>query len=410
MSESEHFEIVPINDNPVNDATLLGHKEIVDTLKRFIESEHMISSSSVAIHGEWGSGKTSVMKTLENNLDKSTNEVLFFEAWKYENSNPAIALITHIGYKLKTVDADIVNSLVKSAVYALTDWFLGSRISDNLATIISNIQRTSGEIQNLSDKLQKSIKKLNKKLIIIIDDLDRCDVENTLQILSLMKLFLSVDNCVVIAAVDFKRLEQAWKMKYQIKDDANDARNYLDKIFQIRIAMPIPNRDGIIEYYKKITKDMPIELLTLFADLGPSNPRAIKRTLNLISYRTFLLDHESTKLYSSCIWTILEHSLSHQTLYYLSKELKGYQGSSFGLITQHSSWQRVENDFGFLSPINFEKIKNIIQIYWDNSHMLIPRLGITAKDLFDDFELLYEKTIEIERPQLDITREYLQES
>lgn len=409
MSENENFEIIPINDNPVNDAALLGHKEIVDTLKRFIESKHMISSSSVAIHGEWGSGKTSVMKTLENNLDKSTNEVLFFEAWKYENTNPAIALITQIGYKLKKFDNEIVGSLVESAIYVLTDWFLGSRISDNLATIIGAVQKSNQEVNNLSDKLQTSIKKLNKKLIIIIDDLDRCDVENTLQILSLMKLFLSVDNCVVIAAVDFKRLEQAWKMKYQIKDETDDAKNYLDKIFQIRIAIPIPNHDRIKAYYEKITKNMPVELLEMFAEMGPSNPRSIKRMLNLISFRTFLLDNESTKLYSSCMWTILEHGLSHQSLYYLSKELKSHQGSSFGLITQHTTWEPVMNDFGFLTPTDFEKIRNTIEIYWNNSHILIPKLGITAKDLLTDFELLYEKTIEVERPQFDSKRKYLQE-
>jgi hypothetical protein len=108
------------------------------------------------------------------------------------------------------------------------------------------------------------------------------------------------------------------------------------------------------------------------------------------------------------MWTILEHSLSHQSLCYLAKELPT-RGSSFGLITHHNDWAAVTSDFGFLSSSDFEKIKNTIDIYWYNSHTLIPKLGITAKDLFTDFELLYEKTIEIERPQLDTKRKYLQD-
>ena len=72
-----------------------------------------------------------------------------------------------------------------------------------------------------------------KKLIILIDDLDRCDVENSLQILSVLKLFLDIENIICIAAVDYKRLENAWLRKYTIQDKMhqNDAKQYLDKIF-----------------------------------------------------------------------------------------------------------------------------------------------------------------------------------
>jgi len=108
------------------------------------------------------------------------------------------------------------------------------------------------------------------------------------------------------------------------------------------------------------------------------------------------------------MWSILEYSLSHQSLYYLARELQNYQGSSFGLITQHEEWQSVVNDFGFMSPTNFEKIETIVEIYWNYSNVLIPKLGITARDLLDDFNLLYEKTIEMEKPQLDINRKYLE--
>ena len=84
-------------------------------------------------------------------------------------------------------------------------------------------------------------------MIIIIDDLDRCDVENSLQILSIIKLFFDLPNCICIAAVDFNRLKNAWLRKYSIQDivNQNDASEYLDKIFQVRIGIPEPTEEQI---------------------------------------------------------------------------------------------------------------------------------------------------------------------
>ena len=49
---------------PVGDAKLLGHNEIVQSLEKFLSSENTIGPLTIAIHGDWGSGKTSLMKTI----------------------------------------------------------------------------------------------------------------------------------------------------------------------------------------------------------------------------------------------------------------------------------------------------------------------------------------------------------
>lgn len=306
------FKLKPVNDNPTNNARLLGHDVVVQTLKEFVESNEMISSSSVAIHGDWGTGKTSVMTTLHSKLDRNKIEVLFFEAWKYEYTNPSLGLIAEITQKYLSGNGDLAKKIIEAAIYILSDKFLGIDLSTASNVIRGNQKRMT----NLTDEIKKIIKNINKRFVIIIDDLDRCDVENALQILALMKLFLSVDNCVVIAAVDFKRLQQAWKKKYQISDDDKDSRDYLDKIFQIRIAIPVPTRVKIKEYLLSLTENMPHELQELFPMFSPSNPRAIKRMLNLISYRSYLLN-SPRKIYSSCLWTLLEQKLGNEILVHL---------------------------------------------------------------------------------------------
>ena len=108
----------------------------------------------------------------------------------------------------------------------------------------------------LSDQLSNIIRNKfdQKKLVIIIDDLDRCDVENALQLLTVTKLFLDIENCICIAAVDFNRLKQAWHQKYRTDNSTSgsdsDGSEYLDKIFQVRIGIPRPSAEQIREYVK----------------------------------------------------------------------------------------------------------------------------------------------------------------
>lgn len=388
------FEITPINDNPVNNATLLGHREIVQTLKNFIESEHMISASSIAIHGDWGTGKTSIMKTLEKKLVQGKVEVLFFEAWKYEYTNPSLGLVSELSKYLG--DAQKAKMLIEIAAFIFVEKLSGLPLKD----IVSRMRSDSGKPINFTKQIEEIVKKIGKRLVIIIDDLDRCDIENSLQILSLMKLFLSIENCVCIAAVDFNRLQQAWKMKYQVKVEGvetkkDESRDYLDKIFQIRIAIPVPPEDRIQEYYRNITKEMPNELLTIFSKFGPSNPRAIKRLLNLISYRTFLLDNESTKLYSASLWSILENYLSNQTLIYLQDRLQT-KGANLSKFSYYNSMADVENDLNGVLPrkildkIDLQKMK----IYHELSKSLLKKLEITEQDFSKDLALLYTNTKE----------------
>ena len=382
------FKLKPVNDNPINDARLLGHDVIIQTLKEFVESNEMISSSSVAIHGDWGTGKTSIMRTLVDKLEKEKIETLFFEAWKYEYTNPSLALIAEISNKYRGKDTELAKKIVEAAIFILTNKFLDIDIEAVGRILRGNAQR----ISSITDDLKKIIDSIGKKLVIVIDDLDRCDVENSLQILALMKLFLSTDNCITIAAVDFKRLQQAWKMKYQITENDKESRDYLDKIFQIRIAIPVPTRVRIMEYLLSLTENMPNELQEIFATLSPSNPRAIKRMLNLISYRSFLLDSPS-KFYSSCLWTGLEQKLGNENLILLCDLINPHTTLAERVISgKYEEFQQVLNKY---PRTVWEKIDlDVVRFFIERSHNLVTGYGIVPNDLKIDFETLYINTRE----------------
>ena len=390
IAESMSFNIHPVSDVPTDNAWLLEHGKIILNLKSFLESERMITPISIAIHGEWGSGKTSIVKTLEKKLDSSKFATLFFEAWKYEYSNPSLGLITEIAEKYAT--GDIAKRIIRAGLYILTQKYLGV----DPEQVIRNIRSSKAQSDTLANTLRKIIKgHLNdKQLIIIIDDLDRCDVENSLQLLALLKLFFDIDNCICIAAVDFERLKQAWMQKYQINDkQTTDGSNYLDKIFQIRIGIPKPSSEQIEKYINTLVDYMPRDVAKMFSLALPKNPRSIKKTLNLISYRINMLSSEH-KEFAAIFWTLLEEVISNKSLTALHERLNN-NGSSLGhLIVNIDNQKQIDELFVRIMGTDISMHFSTLDPFFALSHKISCKNKMNKDVLDQNFDILYDATNE----------------
>lgn len=395
------FTISPSHDKPVSEAVLLGHDEIVKTLKKFLESDTMITPLSIAIHGDWGSGKTSVMRTLERQLNSERITVVFFEPWKYENADPPLALVQTIIQKLYKNSADqktlknMGAALIKIAANAISQKYIGANITDVVDSITFNVKN----VESFSDELAKIVKKElgDNKLLVIIDDLDRCDVENTLLILSIMKLFFEIENCICIAAVDFNRLQQAWRAKYKINDDSDEGKEYLEKIFQIRIALPKPNDEQIREYVEELVPKLDDQILGLFSKIGPKNPRSVKRLLNIISFRASMLNSDFAYDVAT-LWSLLEHILSNKNLVTVQKGLQLKDGSIVNLIMNCENEESVnayvnaiKNHFDSRQVPNIDiKLKTFLQL----SHAYVKKHNIMQHHLDKNFVTMNSMTNE----------------
>jgi len=388
------FQINPVKETPYEDAKMLGHKQIVRNLKTFLENENMITPLSIAIHGDWGSGKTSIMKTLEKTLDSTKFETLFFEAWKYEYSNPALGLITEIAEKYST--GDTARNIVRAGVYILSQKYFGV----DPEKIMQIIRASKAHSETLSEQLKSIVQEKigDKTLIVIIDDLDRCDVENSLQLLAILKLFFDLENCICIAAVDFERLKQAWRQKHKIIDNENeDGSNYLEKIFQIRIGIPKPTSIQIKEYIVTLTSDMPDYVADLFSETLPKNPRSIKRILNLVSYRKNLLTRSSGEL-SSIFWTLLEETISNKMIIQLNDALVKQGSSITHLMTIGDQWKDIKDLIERTVGNNIiNRHADKLSAYFVLCKKILDEQQTPLVEVSDDFKILYASTNEVLR-------------
>lgn len=113
----------------------------------------------------------------------------------------------------------------------------------------------------------------NKKLVVFLDDLDRCESENIITLISAIKLLLSINkNIIFIIGLDKKAVTLALRNKYN--NDYNKADEYLEKIFPINIELTNNLQNNQLLNYISNTTNLSIIDSKLILDF---NARHIKK-------------------------------------------------------------------------------------------------------------------------------------
>ena len=95
LSSEESIANVGVSDRPLEptDADPLGYKDIALSISRFIRNENTIAPITIAITGEWGTGKSSIMNLLRRDLEKRGLRPIWFNAWHNQTEDDLFATI-----------------------------------------------------------------------------------------------------------------------------------------------------------------------------------------------------------------------------------------------------------------------------------------------------------------------------
>jgi predicted KAP-like P-loop ATPase len=198
-------------DEPNTKSNLFGTKNLSEKLGKFLlgntSSTAIPTPYTIAIHVQWGGGKTSLIKRtfdiIEKELDKDkTKKKKFknnwFDAWEYEQLDVVAALLQIIGKAYNNKGSDFKKS---AAGVGLTFLDLGLKVI--LKTSVKDIDElytkyidSSVEVINSFKQKLEDIIGRDGRLIVFVDDLDRCDVENILQMLSAIKLLFNAKGVI----------------------------------------------------------------------------------------------------------------------------------------------------------------------------------------------------------------------
>lgn len=309
-----------ISDDPISEAKLFGFDKKSDEIVEFLVSEQTSTPFVIAINGEWGSGKSSLLLTIQKKLEEKVQnyaqklKIVYFDAWEYENTNPAAALVYNLTKPLEKPGSGVAMSIGCLALDVITRNTINMPIGEMKNHFKQSITAVTSFTEEVRRVINSSLK--DGRLIVLIDDLDRCTIENTLEILNSLKLFLSLEQCIFVVAVDMKKIELAWKTRYGKDNDLLDeSTSYLEKIFQIRTSIP-PKRSirQMREYVQSIVKDIPYEIADMVATAGPKNLRKVKRLLNLASFLSKSGENKLLKYELAVIWVIFEYLMKSNSL------------------------------------------------------------------------------------------------
>ncbi len=182
---------------------------------------------TIALQGDWGSGKTSMMNNIAARLQD--HSIIKFNTWQYAQfSGEADLPIALLGSITKEV-RDQLGTTSKAAM-GLKDKFavIQKRLHFNLSCGIPSIfsvkyENDSGSDKNEDEEYYESIKtfhdefgkavkelirkkkkkKENSKVVIFIDDLDRLHPSRAVELLEIIKIFLDVEGCVFVLSIDY---------------------------------------------------------------------------------------------------------------------------------------------------------------------------------------------------------------
>ncbi len=313
---------LPFNEN-VND---FGTERYVNGLIKFIENSS--APITIALQGEWGSGKTSLMTRLERALCSAPDSRFIgidINTWEYSMMSSPEATV----YKIL---AQLVQELTKDDPASKKTFngflrgagkFLYRGVRESLKTIpgvggmiavgleAANVptdlpdHTESNETASLSDlkkalsaAVQKSISEADKRgVIIFVDDLDRLNPPVAVEILELLKNIFTLDNCIFVLAIDYDVVVKGLKPKFGELTEKNERefRSFFDKIIQVPFSLPVNNyrpMDFVLKslvdigYVKEFDTTNP-QVRSLFSTVVEAsvgkNPRSIKRLINTLS-------------------------------------------------------------------------------------------------------------------------------
>jgi len=262
---------------------------------RDIISEDKLLPASIGVYGDWGSGKSSLMYMCKKHLEEADKNAkcLVFNGWLFEGYDDAKSaimgsILDAIAENRKLTDTAkktieglyrsidkfklLRNGLKYGADFLLTGG-IGSLADITLKSVLQKVSdKAEGfEVDDIktaitdelnNKELRDDIKKFQKKfadlldaskisrLVIFIDELDRCSPNTILDTLEAMRLFLFSGKVAFVIGADERHIAYAVRKKFaDIEGIQIDiGKEYLEKLIQYPIRIPRLNTDEV-EFY-----------------------------------------------------------------------------------------------------------------------------------------------------------------
>lgn len=300
----------------------LNFDYIVDAVTKIVLDEEL-SPSSIGLYGDWGSGKSSLMKMIERKLTQDGDKTILcvrFNGWLfegYEDAKTALCgtILEKIHEERKLPDeikdkvkklwdkVDVQKILGKGIRYGL-DYLLTGGVLGLTEISISQITKAlKSKVENVNeeeitdvlrsfkteDNVRKDIKNFQKEfadilketkikhLVVFVDELDRCTPETILDVIEAIRLFLFAKGTSFVIGADQRLIEYAIRTKYKevVGNNLDIGKEYMEKVIQYPVNIPALDEMEVEHYItcllleKKLEKEDFNKILEYIRSIKP---------------------------------------------------------------------------------------------------------------------------------------------
>ena len=331
MVTSSDFKssIIDVPRQP-NQEDLFGIQVYQDALIEYIK--YTGTPITIALQGEWGSGKTSLMNSLRYSLC-DTSAAPFFGVWintwqfslLHSSSQAVIGILGSIINQIGALNPNrqrweqskkvigkifqrmaVVGTKMATQAVGLDGEAVDGLFKEDDAD--SNVEKLKDEIVSLINEVMGRNQD-KRGFIFFIDDLDRIDPPLAVEILELLKNLFDLNHCVFVLAIDYNVVIKGLKPKFGELTAQNERefRSFFDKIIQLPFSMPVASY-AIDNFLVKALQDISffsseeLSNLDLVRDLSEvaqlsvgTKPRSLKRLTNTLSLISIINQIQSQK-------------------------------------------------------------------------------------------------------------------
>ena len=234
-------------DNPLTDIKddKLGYANFAQKTAEALYSRNSQQSVVVSINAPWGNGKSTCMNFIKTNLEKHNDvEILDFNPWWFSSNQEDLVANFFLSlkpYVQKLYKLSQITAKQKDGFFNLLSGFtIKTKLFNYNCNNIAQAFMEKSSITEEKEKIDKFLKRYKKKLFIFIDDIDRLNVPEILQLFRLVKSVANFSNITYILAFDKELVASVLQEEQLIDGD-----RYLEKIIQIPLNLPMPGKSNI---------------------------------------------------------------------------------------------------------------------------------------------------------------------
>lgn len=319
-----------------------SRKEYSKRLAKLLYEKNLNDDFVVGMYSKWGYGKSSTLTMVKEYIGENAL-VITFNPWIFENQQAIVnGLLFQLAKKLDKVSAE---KSKKQNVAQKTVKFVGAKLtrngalskSDTATKLITNyigvvgaglsiatgipatstgaaaaggaVKRylKSSSIEDIKKRIEKKIQTTGKRVIIMIDDLDRLDKDEIFQLLKIVKVIADFKGVTYLIAIDEDAVVKAINNRFSSSGKKEAGRSFLEKIIQVPLHLPVIPRttlneellSGIDEIFKEndidISDDDARDFRVMYdSEISPliDSPRMVTRYLNSLKFTVPFISKE----------------------------------------------------------------------------------------------------------------------